>query len=604
MKKNMITFGKAFDNVTIKSKLAFLAGTLLLALILTNIVTGFSLYSINNNVVTIEKNSINVTKQAEKISSILALQREEFQRLEEINTAIDAFFEMKFWLVDLSLSWLNESEDNAKANKDIFLDQLSKIEIFAPSEIKGIKSSLEKMYDLHIKAVDAYIDGNRVHGNTLLSSAKTESRSIQASLNLIKENQKKAVLRMRGLAADGASTTLEYATETEDIAKSTLDRGKQGLITSIISVAAMTVIAIALTLIIINSITVPLSNIVEVVRKIADGDLEADLPPETNTEIGNLVRAMAILKKSSIAAEQLKKEQSAENKNRLKRTERIESLISDFDARTSDLLSALSAAATEMEATSQTMTSLAEQTSERSSSVAGAAEEAGANVQSVASAAEELSMSIQEMMGNIEISRKSTLEASEAVKNTEGVITELSDAADQISQIVSIITDIAEQTNLLALNATIEAARAGDAGKGFAVVASEVKSLASETAKATEQIAETITKIQNNTQGAVMAISEVSQTILQVNEISNEVTTSMGQQAEATGEIARSVQEAATGTREVTENITSVSTAAAESGRSAADVLNVAKEVAEQANAMKKEIENFLQEINNISDDS
>ncbi len=585
------------ENATIKLKLTFLAGVLLAFLVVISSVSGFYLYSLNSNVDSLKESSLDVTKQADHINMVLTQQQEELKKLELLNSVNLSFLKFKFWLSDLSVSWVYESEDKAEAARLLLLKRLSEVKAFAPNEVKEIAKHLDKINNAYLNAVEVYVINDRMSGNILIAKANAESLIVQNILKLLIEKQAQAVINAKESAINAAVATLTHASDMDDVAGRAVKLAHFGLNVTFIGVILSIIIALILTFIIIRSILEPLSNIVASVQKIAEGDLDAELPCENKTEIGKLVRATIVLKKNSIAAEKLRKAQLEESKLRLERTDKIDALVVGFDTKTSKLLGALAVAANQMEATSQTMTSLADETSSRSTSVAGAAEEAGTNVQNVAAAAEELSVSIKEMMNNIETSQKFTQEASDAVNHTEVVISELSEAAEQISEVVGMITDIAEQTNLLALNATIEAARAGDAGKGFAVVASEVKGLASETASATDQIAGIIAKIQENTKSAVNAIDEVSKTILRVNEISAEVTTSIHQQAEATQEIARSVAEAAVGTKDVTQNITSVSSAAAESGQSASDVLNVAKDLAKQSDSMKQEIEGFLADI-------
>ena len=254
----------------------------------------------------------------------------------------------------------------------------------------------------------------------------------------------------------------------------------------------------------------------------------------------------------------------------------------------------VSSSSAQLQNTAQNLSATAEQTSQQSAAVASAAEQASANVQTVSSAAEELSSSIEEV--GRQVAESSTI-AQGAVVEAEATnksVEELAEAADKIGQVVELISDIAAQTNLLALNATIEAARAGDAGKGFAVVANEVKSLASQTAKATGDISAQISAIQGATGNAVTAIKSIGDTINKVNEIATAIASAVEEQGAATKEIARNVQEAATGTQEVTTNITEVQKAATETGESSAQVLEAANELSKQSEALRTEIEKFM----------
>lgn len=254
----------------------------------------------------------------------------------------------------------------------------------------------------------------------------------------------------------------------------------------------------------------------------------------------------------------------------------------------------VASASTQLQNTAEGMLTTAEQVTQQSGAVAAAAEQASANVQTVASAAEELSASIEEVGRQVEESSKIAQNAAEETKQTNESVEELAEAADKIGEVVELISDIAAQTNLLALNATIEAARAGDAGKGFAVVANEVKSLASQTAKATGDIAAQISAIQSATGNAVTAIKGIGETISQVNEIATAIASAVEEQGAATKEIARNVQEAATGTQEVSSNIVEVQKAAAKTGQSSGQVLESAQELSKQAEALQDEMVKFL----------
>jgi len=262
--------------------------------------------------------------------------------------------------------------------------------------------------------------------------------------------------------------------------------------------------------------------------------------------------------------------------------------------RVGDVVDIVSSSSTELQATAQAMASTAEETSKQSEAVAAASEEATTNVQTVASAAEEMAKSIEEIGQQVEQSSSIAGRAVTEADRTNVTVEGLAEAAQKIGEVVELISNIASQTNLLALNATIEAARAGDAGKGFAVVASEVKSLANQTAKATEDIAAQISGMQDATKGTVDAIKGIATTIGEISEIASSIASAVEEQSAATQEISRAVQEAATGTQEVSTNITSVNTAAVETGKSASDVLTAAEELAKQGETLRSEIDKFL----------
>jgi methyl-accepting chemotaxis protein len=272
-------------------------------------------------------------------------------------------------------------------------------------------------------------------------------------------------------------------------------------------------------------------------------------------------------------------------------------MADDFETNVKGVVEIVSSSATEMQATAQSLAATAEETNRQATSVAAAAEEASTNVQTVASAAEELASSISEIGRQVAESSRIASQASTQASKTNAQVESLASAAQKIGEVVELISDIASQTNLLALNATIEAARAGEAGKGFAVVASEVKSLATQTAKATEEIAGQISAIQAATTDAVTAIKEISTTIEQINDISGSVASAVEEQGAATKEIAHSVQQASAGTTEVSSNISGVTAAASESGTSATQVLEAAGELAKQSEKLRGEVDKFLVQV-------
>jgi len=250
--------------------------------------------------------------------------------------------------------------------------------------------------------------------------------------------------------------------------------------------------------------------------------------------------------------------------------------------------------ASQMEGSAVTLTRNADKTQDLSGRVASAAKQASANIQSVASATEELSASVAEIGRQ---ARDSSRIASEAVKQadrTNDRISKLSEAAQRIGDVVKLITEIANQTNLLALNATIEAARAGDAGRGFAVVASEVKSLAAQTARATEDIASQIGGMQSATRDSVGAIKEISGTIVEIFQIASTISIAVEQQNVATREIAHSIQKVALGTHDVAATISDVVLGTGETGAASAEVLSGARLLSLESERLRQELDGFM----------
>lgn len=369
-----------------------------------------------------------------------------------------------------------------------------------------------------------------------------------------------------------------------------------------LGLSAMTLlITVIFSIYMVRSITGPLSEANNRLQELANDNLDYQVVGDMRKdEIGDIARAMLVFKRNAIERRHMTALQEDENKAKLVRAARIESLINTFDSTANKLIRSLEAAATEMDMTSQSMLNIANQTSAQSSVVAASAIQAGANVQNVASAAEELSASIREIA--LQMSKSSDLadRALDSVTEAKETIGRLSIAGNKINQVVGLITEIAEQTNLLALNATIEAARAGDAGKGFAVVASEVKSLANQTQRATDDIAVMVRDVQEQTQQAVAVISNVGKAIADLNATTSAVAAAVEEQTSATQEISRNVQEAATGTDEVNSGITQVSDGARESGNAAGNVLTVSKELSGQSQKMKISIESFLTGIREV----
>jgi len=394
-----------------------------------------------------------------------------------------------------------------------------------------------------------------------------------------------AVERLMAYNLDGATKSAADAEATYDAAF--------WLVLGALVVGLLMVVTVGLNL--VTRISLPVLRLTGSMEKMTAGDLDAAVSDRERTdEVGAMARALEVFRSKVREGERLAAEQAAANQARRERTVRLDSLVKQFGEESGQALAGLRGAAQRLNGTSAEMTRAAEEGSRLTRTLASASEGASSNAQTAAAATEELTASIGEITRQVGRSAEVSRRAVEETERTDRAVRELAETANRIGDVVKLISDIAGQTNLLALNATIEAARAGEAGKGFAVVASEVKSLASQTAKATEEIGQQVGAIQGATGMAVEAIRSIAAVVAEIDQTAAAIAAAVEQQGAATQEIARNIAGTAEAAEAVSRETVVVRGAAEGNGRAAEQVRAASDELAGTSATLREQMENFL----------
>jgi methyl-accepting chemotaxis protein len=366
------------------------------------------------------------------------------------------------------------------------------------------------------------------------------------------------------------------------------------LVSAVVAVGAL--LCVLLGIVIVRGVSAPVRRMTDAMARLAAHDMGAEIPGlARRDEIGAMAKSVEVFKQSLVEGERLRAEQDeAKRAAAAAQQAALHRMADAFESSVGAVVSAVAGATGRMQGTAQSMQSAATDARRLAASAADAAEQASAGVQTVAAATEELTASVGEISRQVAQSASITARAVDDARRTDAIVRALAEGAQRIGEVVTLITNIASQTNLLALNATIEAARAGDAGKGFAVVASEVKNLASQTGRATEEIAAQISQIQGATGEAVAAIRSITATIDEVSSISTTIASAVEEQGAATAEIARNLQQTAASTKQASDNISGVSDAAGKTGRASEEVLTASQTLSQDAERLSGEVRGFL----------
>ena len=393
----------------------------------------------------------------------------------------------------------------------------------------------------------------------------------------------------------GVNYAMTYEIADSEIMAPVIKSRNDQLVVSAIIISIVTVLAILFA----RTVSKPISNLTDAMRKVADGNLALEVPSlGRKDEIGNMASALQVFKENGIAMKQMEEQQELQKKAaEEQKKQAMRDMAQKFESSVKGIVDMVASAATEMEATSKSVSTIAESNRSKLSVLNTQIGGASRNMQMVASSTNELSSAINEISSQVAKSTAITASAVAEAMQADGTAQGLTAASQKIGEVLEMINSIAAQINLLALNATIEAARAGEAGKGFAVVASEVKNLAGQTTKATEEIAQYINSIQGATAETVGAIKTISSKINDINSISTTIAAAVEEQGVATQNIASNVQQAASGTEQVSKNAADVSQTSNETGSAATEMMAATGELSRQAELLRHEVDNFLSTV-------
>lgn len=518
---------------------------------------------------------------------------ERSDRLRMINDMIDAqnlvkYSEAVIAIKDTAAS-VKETEENLEKYKKVFGEAMPIMLASADAEEKEFLTELQKRYDVYMAQIDVTLrEANAIY----IQNTKDDDEILKES---IAKNEGNAQALLETLWA-------LYADMGEDVAKS--KDFAIGIVTSaersiIIVSSIIAVFGFGFGYLISSQgIAKPLARSVDVLKKLANNELDVEVKgADRKDEIGDVARAAEFFKESLIKQRDMVDAEKREQVLKEQRQKRVQELIQSFDINATQTVSTVASASTQLSQTAESMSKIADETNRQSVEVASASEQASHNVQSVASAAEEMAATVQEISRQIAISNNMVQDAMTKAEAADASSRELVDMSSAVGAIATLIEDIAGQINLLALNATIESARSGEAGKGFAVVANEVKNLATQTAKATEQIRQQLDGVQKTAVNVADVLLSVREAIGKVDETSATIAAAVEEQAAATQEIVSNMNTATQGVEQINGGIFSIKGGTDSTTAATREVLDAARMLSVQAEKMDGEVKSFLRDI-------
>ncbi|WP_422025640.1 methyl-accepting chemotaxis protein [Pyruvatibacter mobilis] len=521
---------------------------------------------------------------------------EAFEEMSETTTAIIRLEEKAVEAHGHMAAFLNSGDLESRAHYQQAVEETGAL-------VSALEAQIAGSADGGIEGITGHVDSFKAAFNewvTVIAASQLENMKSPGTVDmarLIEASEQNAAIRGRmSEALQAASQLLGDRT----MAESNALNGVLGTANAVsaIGIVLMLITTVAAGAFIILMVSRPLQALVTSTNALVRKEWGTDITgTERGDEIGQMASALVLFRDNGIENDKLMEAQKAEDEKRLARARQIEELVASFRQESEAVTAALEDATRKMSQTSETMNSVANETTKLSEDVSTAAQSAGTNVNSVSAATEELTASIREISQQLSGTNKMAGDAQDVSRSTVEKMAVLESSAGEINSVIEIISDIAEQTNLLALNATIEAARAGEAGKGFAVVASEVKTLANQTAKATEQVREQVNRIQGDTSEASDFINRITEAISGLSENMTVIAAAMEEQSAATQEISRNVMEASNGTSQVVDNIGEVSQATRKTQDSSATVNQIAEELAQRSDHLKGSIHAFISKI-------